>query len=386
MTEAGERRGVAHSFGSGKPSPAFSWGVRPTPMLLQGQDYFFRSANANLDFQDRMYRANLVAETEDDPVPCVLVLARAGDMEMNELSVALADHDIRMVRIDADRCPDSSMTVFTDAPLIEFDRWLVRPVLVWRRHFDITALPVDPTTVQGVYVREQWSSVANWLGCRSDWEQVNPPRARDHLDRLTQLHDAAMFGLAVPRSTVTTMPGRSRPGGGRCIVKTTGHHLLEPEPGAMHGLFPQPLDLRRAGEAKEPAPVLVQQFIDADHELRIFIVGDRLIAYRVRKLDPAQLWVDPEAVAVERAEVPGELAEKLLALSRYWRLHVAAFDMLVADGRYVFLEVNVNCDWLWFEHRAGCSAVSEAVHDWLRDRFEALAATAASRDGRRLAR
>ncbi|TDD47717.1 ATP-grasp domain-containing protein [Saccharopolyspora elongata] len=346
--------------------------LRPTPMLLQGQDYFFRSPDTLLDFQERMFGADLVADEPGDPVPCVLVLARAADMEMNELSLALAEHDIRMVRIDADRSLDLALTIYTDTPLIEFQRWLLRPVLVWRRHFDISAIPVDPTTVHGAYVREQWSAVANWLACRGDWDQVNSVRSTEHLDRLTQLQGASAVGLRVPRTAVTTMPGRSRPGGGRCIVKAAGHHLLEPEPGALRGLFPRPLDIRLTGEAREPAPVLVQQYLDADHELRVFVIGDRAIGFRVQKLDPAQLWVDPDSVVVERVEVPEDLVQRLLALCRQWRLDVAGFDLLGVGGEWVFLEVNVNCDWRWFEHRADCADVSTAVHDWVRSRFTEL--------------
>ncbi|CAM00195.1 hypothetical protein A8924_1255 [Saccharopolyspora erythraea NRRL 2338] len=382
MTEAeGRQEDLARPFGPGSALPARGGAVRPTPLLLQGQDYFFRSPDTDLDFQDRMFRADLVSDGSVDPVPCVLVLARAADMEMNELSLALAEHNIRMVRVDADRCLDLALTVYTDAPLIEFQRWLLRPVLVWRRHFDITAVPVDPTTVHGAYVREQWQAVANWLACRSDWEQVNPVRSSEHLDRLTQLHDAAAFGLRVPRTAVTTMPGRTRPGGGRCIVKTAGHHLLEPEPGALRGLFPRPLDIRRTHEALEPAPVLVQQYLDAEFELRVFVVGERVISFRVEKLDPAQLWVDPEAVVVRRVEVDRALADKLLALCRHWKLQVAAFDLLVTRGEPVFLEVNVNCDWRWFENRAECTEVSDEVHSWVRTRFGELASVAAaSRD------
>ncbi|MBQ6643616.1 MAG: hypothetical protein IJH84_21625 [Saccharopolyspora sp.] len=349
---------------------------RPGPLLLQGQDYFFRSDDASLDFQERMHRADLVDEGDGDPTPCVLVLARAADMEMNELSLALAERDIRMVRIDADRCLEVALTVYTDNPLIEFERWLLRPILVWRRHFDITALPVDPTTVHGAYVREQWRAVSGWLSGRTDWEQINPVRSSSHLDRLTQLRDAAAFGLRVPRTTVTTLPGRNRPGGDNCIVKTAGHHLLEPEPGALRGLFPRPLDIRRSTEGREPAPVLVQQYLEADHEIRAFVVGERVIAYRVDKLDPAQLWVDPDSVVVERVELPSDLITKLLALCRYWRLDVAAVDLLAVRGEHVFLEVNVNCDWRWFEHRAQDGAVSAAVHSWVAERFEYLSAAA----------
>ncbi|AHH94194.1 hypothetical protein GCM10010174_03990 [Kutzneria viridogrisea] len=345
---------------------------RPTPLLLQGQDYVFRAPAGCFDFQEQIHRLGMVAEEGGDPTPCVLVLARSADMEMNELSIALAERGIRMARIDADRCLDLALTIYTDTPLLELDRWLLRPLLVWRRHFELSAMPVDPRTIAGSYALDQWRTVSGWLTERTDWAHVNPTRTTGHLNRLTQLSDATAFGLRTPRTAVSTQPGRSRPGGGACIVKTTGRHLLEPRPGVQHGLFPRPLDTARAGDVPEPAPVIVQQYLNADTELRVFVVGEQLIGYQVDKFDPAQLWVDPDAVTVRRTEVPPALADRLLALARHWKLQVAAFDLLVVDGDHVFLEVNVNCDWRWFEHRAETTEVSDAVHRWVADRFGEL--------------
>jgi hypothetical protein len=277
-----------------------------------------------------------------------------------------------MARIDADRCVDLPLSVYTDQPLIELDRWLLRPLLVWRRHFELSAVPVEPGTLAGAYAVDQWASVANWLSSRSDWAHVNPSRFSTHLDRLTQLSDASAFGLRVPRTAVTTRPGRTRPGGGRCIVKTAGRHLLEPRPGVQHGLFPRPLETSRASDAPEPAPVIVQEYVPSDTELRVFVVGERCIAFQVDKLDPAQLWVDPDAVRVTPTYVPTSLSDRLLALARHWRVQVAAFDLLVTGSDHVFLEINVNCDWRWFEHRAGDNSVSAAVHDWVALRFKEL--------------
>jgi hypothetical protein len=345
---------------------------RPTPLLLQGQDYRFRTPTSCLDFQEHVYRQGMVDEGDGGPEPCVLVLARSADMEMNELSIGLAERGVRMARIDIDRCLDLGLTIHTDTPLIELDRWLLRPVLVWRRHFELAALPVDPRTLVGAYTVDQWRAVGDWLTSRSDWAQVNPARSAAHLDRLSQLADAQAFGLRVPRTAVTTRPGRNRPGGGRCIVKSSGRHLLEPRPGLQHGLFPRPLETSRTSDTPEPAPVIVQEYLPAETEIRAFLVGDRCIAYQVDKLDPAQLWSDPDAVLVRRVDVTPSLVQRLRALARHWRLQVAAVDLMVVQGEYVFLEVNVNCDWRWFEHRAGSTEVSEAVHDWVAARFAEL--------------
>jgi hypothetical protein len=349
---------------------------RSTPLLLQGQEYVFRAPIAALDFQERVHRLGLVDDGDGDPEPCVLVLARSSDMEMNELSIALAERGVRMARIDVDRCLDVSLTVYPESPLVELDRWLLRPLLVWRRHFELAALPVDPGTLYGAYVADQWRSVADWLAGRADWARVNG--ARRLPDRLTQLTDAAAFGLATPRTVITTRPARHRPGGGTCIVKTAGRHLVEPSSGVQHGLFPQPLDPRSGGGEPEPAPVIVQQYLPSDHELRVFVVGDQVIAYRVAKRDPAQLWVDPDTVEVEAAEIDPALRGTLRAMARYWRLDVVAFDLLVRSGGYVFLEANVHCDWRWFERRAGGeAAVSGAVAAWVATRFEELLGAAA---------
>jgi glutathione synthase/RimK-type ligase-like ATP-grasp enzyme len=118
--------------------------------------------------------------------------------------------------------------------------------------------------------------------------------------------------------------------------------------------------------------VIVQQYVHSDHELRVFVVGERLISYRVDKLDPAQLWVNPDAVEVRAVDIPPALGDALLALARFWRLDVAAFDLLVAGGEPVFLEVNINCDWRWFERRSDEPAVSSAVASWVASRFAQL--------------
>ena len=257
------------------------------PLLLQGQEYLFRSPPKCLDFQEQVHRLGMVDEGDGNPATLRAGTGprrRHGD-ERTLHRTGRARHPHGPHRRRPLRRP-AAVRLHRPAAASNWTAGCCVPLLVWRRHFELSAIPIEPGTLAGAYAVDQWASVANWLSSRSDWAHVNPSRFSTHLDRLTQLSDAASFGLRVPRTAVTTRPGRTRPGGGRCIVKTAGRHLLEPRPGVQHGLFPRPLETSRASDAPEPAPVIVQEYVPSDTELRVFVVGERCIAFQVDKTRP----------------------------------------------------------------------------------------------------
>jgi hypothetical protein len=334
------------------------------PLLMRMNSYSCALSDRTLDFQQRMFDFGVRPVASDAPaVPCVLVLSRAADREMDALSLRLAADGVRLVRIDSDRSEAVPVCVPGDGR-IEVAGEPFAPRVLWLRHFDLTAIPGAASGGYGGYVTGQWEAFLAWAVANPAWRLVNRP-ARD-LDRLTQLDGARAAGLTVPRTVLTTEPRRSLatlgdPAGGY-VLKPVGSHWLEPEPGSLRSLFPRRVsrgDLLAGGP--EPAPTLVQEFVESDHELRIFVVGDEVIAYRVDKASAEDLWTDPDSVRVTPVDPPARLVPVLRRLSASWGLDVAAYDLLVAGDDHVFLEVNVTGDWLWFESRAGSDAVSEAV-------------------------
>jgi glutathione synthase/RimK-type ligase-like ATP-grasp enzyme len=122
----------------------------------------------------------------------------------------------------------------------------------------------------------------------------------------------------------------------------------------------------------EPAPVIVQEFLPSNRELRIYLVGRELITYAIEKPSPESLWSGDREVRAREVPTPPGLERPIVRLAETWELDVAAFDVLdTADG-YVFLEVNVACDWLWSERLAGAAApVSQRVTELVAARFDA---------------
>ncbi|MDN3358571.1 hypothetical protein [Actinomadura sp. DC4] len=322
-----------------------------------------------LDFQQRMFEFGVRPVAADAPaVPCVMVLSRAADREMDALSLELASRGVRLVRIDSDRNADVSLCV-TDDGRVEVNGEPFAPRVLWLRHFDLAAIPRTEAE-HGDYLAREWDAFLSWAVANPAWRLVNRP-VRE-LDRMTQLAGAKAAGLTIPRTVLTTDPRRGLATLGRApggyVIKPLGDHWLEPEPGSLDSLFPKRVsrvELEAAGP--EPAPLLVQEFVEAGHELRIFVVGDEIVAFRVDKRSAEDLWTDPDSVEVTPIDPPGALVDTLRGLCDAWRLNVAAFDLLVTHDDLVFLEVNVTGDWLWFEDRAGSAQVSKAVLRYVED-------------------
>jgi hypothetical protein len=337
----------------------------PFPVLLRGSRYSCTLNRESVDFQSRMFEFGVSrAPSASAPVPCILVLTRAADSEINELSLTLAARDVRLARIDSDRSLDVLLTALDGDRRFELTGEPLEPRLVWLRHFDLEAIPRTGTAAEDSYARTQWHGFLSWVIARGDWRLVNRPVWE--LDRLTQLAGAREAGLTVPRSVVTTEPCRALDvltgSRGGYMIKPIGDHWLEPEPGSLVGIFPQHVTQAQLGASgPEFAPILVQEFVESRYELRVFVVGDETASFRIEKRSAEDVWTDPASVGIRQCNPPEKLLTTLRRLAAGWALGVAAFDVLVTDDDYVFLEVNVNGDWQWFESRAACDPVSQSV-------------------------
>jgi hypothetical protein len=115
-------------------------------------------------------------------------------------------------------------------------------------------------------------------------------------------------------------------------------------------------DLRHA-QAIELCPGIYQPRIDKHHELRITALGDDFRAVRIDSQDVPEARIDWRADYFQRASIepvrlPDNIEQGLRALMRGLRLRFGCIDMIVTpDGRYVFLEINQQGQFLWMEER-----------------------------------
>jgi glutathione synthase/RimK-type ligase-like ATP-grasp enzyme len=192
--------------------------------------------------------------------------------------------------------------------------------------------------------------------------------------RLAQLTIAEKAGVALPRTVLTEDAPAAAEflGCERVVLKPLHEHFVECPPGILAGVFPEiwttaELSGLRGGIG---VPVIVQEHVEHDHELRAYFVDGAVYAYRVRKASPAAPWTDERNVHVEEmaagAAMTAAVRGAVRKLAEAFDVRYAAFDLLVSGEEICFLELNPDGDWRWVELLAGQPAVSLAVAWMLR--------------------
>jgi hypothetical protein len=292
-------------------------------------------------------------------LPSVVLLSRAGDGDLDGVAALLRRAGVPAVRLDADRLAAADLLVDPASGRARLNgRWLV-PTVTWRRHFTPAAVEVRGGPVSEAFSRESWAAAVAGLTVIS---RVSIGAQRPGL--LTQLRHAVRGRIAVPRTVVTTDPRHAARliDAPRLIVKAAGEHFVEAEPGRLSGIFPTVVSRDELAYRAAPGPpVVVQEYVEHDAELRVYYADGALECFEVGKLAPADPWLVPGRVSAKVRALPPAVAAAARFLAAALSLRYAAFDFLLRGDIPVFLEANPDGDWRWLEARTGAAPVTAAV-------------------------
>jgi hypothetical protein len=318
----------------------------------------------------------------------VLIVARRDDAQARHLTGLIADRGAQTVLVDPADFPVQlalSAKVGTTG--------LVRRTLrvgddlvtlgslagAWLRS---RSLPVphpqlaDPTVRE--YARLECAAFLDDLWASLDCQVVpgSAPLGPVGPGKITQLAAAGQVGFEVPDTLVTTDPDefldfRARHDG-RVVTK-----VIEQIGFRMHtsgfARFTERVTARSLGysDAIRFCPVIVQPLLPKAYELRVTVVGDQVFAAELdsqahrRTTDDWRRARDIRAVPHRPHALPAQQAAACTWLTRQLGLNFGAIDLIVTpDGRYVFLELNADGEFLWVESLTGLP-ISESLCDLL---------------------
>jgi glutathione synthase/RimK-type ligase-like ATP-grasp enzyme len=117
-------------------------------------------------------------------------------------------------------------------------------------------------------------------------------------------------------------------------------------------------------------PVIFQAYVPKQVELRITVVGQEVFAAAIHSQDTNHTlhdWrrYDNFQMSYSRHVMPSDVERRCVRLVEQLGLIYGTIDMvLTPDGRYVFLEINPNGQYLWIEEATGLP-ISDAICDLL---------------------
>lgn len=245
----------------------------------------------------------------------------------------------------------------------------------YRRPKQVEAIGVADE-VSRAFVKSETSTFLNWLWQALDCFWVSKPsHIRRAESKIDQLKIAPRFGLAVPKTLITNNPDAVRKFygacGGRIINKVLAKGMVEKE-GRVLGIYTRPVEMKHLDmlDSVKLAPCVFQELIEKMFEVRVTIVGKRVFATEIhsqRSQRTKDDWrrYDLENTPHKEHTLPSAIESSCLSLTRHYGLAFAAIDMVVTpQGKYVFLEVNPNGQWLWLEKLTD-QPISEAIAQML---------------------
>ena len=195
--------------------------------------------------------------------------------------------------------------------------------------------------------------------------------------KASQLGLAAALGFDIPPTLITTNPDDfiafHQAHDGRVVSKLAGP-IFNRHFGPQLGRYSEVVSTRDVGHAQQTrlAPTIYQAYVPKRVELRITVVGDRVFAAEIHSQATRRTRHDWRRYHVARTPhgvhaLPHDIEQRCVRLVQALGLSYGAIDMvLTPEGRYVFLEINPNGQFLWIEQLTGLP-ISDAVADWLMD-------------------
>ncbi len=193
-----------------------------------------------------------------------------------------------------------------------------------------------------------------WHSLDAFW--INKPSHDDLAHRkVLQLKVAQEVGLPIPQTLITSNPQEAKL-----------FYESQKENGTVYKAFSATEQQWRETRLLKPeelgmlnnlkfAPVIFQEYVPAEYDLRITVVGRKIFAAAIHSQQTSykvDMRMDIGNAKISAVELPVQTKQLLREFMQRLGLVYGAIDMrLTPEGKYVFLEINPAGQWLFIEEK-----------------------------------
>lgn len=292
----------------------------------------------------------------------IVVLSNRRDFAADDV-IRRIDHSYLVLRLNFEDVASGP------APIWSLSDDSTKPRAIWWRQFQESRPVLGVEDADELLLqRRQWSAwIETLAGGQVSW--MNPPwSARRAENKIFQLRQAARCELLIPPTIVTNDPEEAeafRQVHGASVVKALSAAYFELSDGGF--MFTRSLDDALDLPVSEwlAQPLIVQREIPGTHEARLIVVGRE-----IRAATAARTGLDWRLQSTDWdccTAVPIRVAEGCLRYMDECGLAYGAFDFVIDDDGWWFLECNQAGEWSWLDREAdlGISELLARHLEWL---------------------
>jgi len=246
--------------------------------------------------------------------------------------------------------------------------------VIWNRRpghpYDDMPRSERPSPAVQEFVKDQWYNWRSALELLPGVAWINDPSSEALMEnKVRQLVKASEVGFDIPKTIVSNDPGTinsfSEKLGGNVIAKALSAPLIE-EDDADSFIFTNSIGVieKEDYDSIRACPIIVQEKIVPKVDIRVNVVGESVIAAKISYQDQAEIdWrtVKEGDVQIVPYDLPSQLAGNCIRYVRENGLMYGAIDLLLRDGKYIFLEINPNGEWGWLQKPHGLPIAEKMV-------------------------
>lgn len=118
------------------------------------------------------------------------------------------------------------------------------------------------------------------------------------------------------------------------------------------------------------SPAYFQAYVNKDYEIRLTIVDNYFFGVRIDSTNKVDWRKEDSKLIYNNVNIPEDIRGKCLQMMKLLNLKFAAFDFIVSNGEYIFLELNANGQWLWLEEELNLKISNALVDNLIGETYE----------------
>jgi len=285
----------------------------------------------------------------------ILIITNTIDLTVDYL-IDKYSNQINFFRFNTDRFQDYNIQITYEGTIIEYidkssSLRLSECDALYYRKISFPSLDDYSPQFQQMMQREMMTIIDGIAETAGDNAITRPSIMRKADNKVVQLQVAKEVGFKLPRSLITNFDYAATK------FSTTNRAIIKPISfGRIVGSDKVGFIQTNMVKSEDPinglscSPAYFQSYQSKDYEIRLTIVKNQLFGVRIDSSDKVDWRKENAVLQYTKINIPPSIAEKCLDMMRRLNLNFAAFDFIVSEGEYIFLELNANGQWLWLEN------------------------------------